>query len=92
MVKYVYQSPEPSGGASGPASDIAIHAMEILRVRRLLTGMYQRHCRKGEETEQEALERFGTSSLSTAIPPSGSWDSLSLLTFSPRYLLALPFF
>lgn len=51
---------EPSGGASGQASDIAIHAKEILRVRQLLTGIYQRHCGKAGEAEAEGLKRFGT--------------------------------
>lgn len=51
---------EPSGGASGQASDIAIHAKEILRVRQLLTGIYQRHCAKEGECVALGLERFGT--------------------------------
>ena len=50
---------EPSGGASGQASDIAIHAKEILRVRELLTGIYQRHCGTADESEATGLERFG---------------------------------
>jgi ATP-dependent protease ClpP protease subunit len=50
---------EPSGGASGQASDIAIHAKEILRVRQLLTSIYQRHCGKKDESEVVGLERFG---------------------------------
>lgn len=50
---------EPSGGASGQASDIAIHAKEILRVRQLLTAIYQRHCAKNGENEAEGLARFG---------------------------------
>ncbi|KAG2345406.1 hypothetical protein BDR05DRAFT_960881 [Suillus weaverae] len=49
---------QPSGGASGQASDIAIHAKEILRVRHLLTSIYQRHCAKVEESEASGLERF----------------------------------
>ncbi|KIJ59818.1 hypothetical protein HYDPIDRAFT_99952 [Hydnomerulius pinastri MD-312] len=49
---------QPSGGASGQASDIAIHAKEILRVRQLLTGIYQRHCGKQGESEASGLERF----------------------------------
>ncbi|TFL06252.1 Clp protease-domain-containing protein [Pterulicium gracile] len=49
---------QPSGGASGQASDIAIHAKEILRVRQLLTGIYQRHCQKEDESETSALDRF----------------------------------
>jgi len=49
---------QPSGGASGQASDIAIHAKEILRVRQLLTGIYQRHCGKTGEADSEGLDRF----------------------------------
>jgi ATP-dependent Clp protease protease subunit len=52
---------EPSGGASGQASDIAIHAREILRIRKLLTGIYQRHCGRFEESQEQGLHRFGTS-------------------------------
>ena len=50
---------EPSGGASGQASDIAIHAREILRVREVLTGIYQRHCGKPDEDVKDGLARFG---------------------------------
>jgi len=49
---------QPSGGASGQASDIAIHAKEILRIRQLLTSIYQKHCSKEGESETEALARF----------------------------------
>ncbi|KAF8624754.1 hypothetical protein AX15_005652 [Amanita polypyramis BW_CC] len=49
---------QPSGGASGQASDIAIHAKEILRVRQLLTGIYQSHCGREGETVAEGLARF----------------------------------
>lgn len=35
---------QPSGGASGQASDIAIHAREILKVRSRLNKIYQKHC------------------------------------------------
>jgi ATP-dependent Clp protease protease subunit len=58
---YINFSTEPSGGASGQASDIAIHAKEILRVRRLLTSIYQRHCGQVGENEDEGLQRFGDS-------------------------------
>ncbi|KZV74785.1 hypothetical protein PENSPDRAFT_681744 [Peniophora sp. CONT] len=51
---------QPSGGASGQASDIAIHAKEILRIRKLLTGIYQKHCARPEEAEAEGLQRFET--------------------------------
>ena len=34
---------QPSGGAQGQASDIAIAAKEILKMRDLLNGLYVRH-------------------------------------------------
>ncbi|KAH8101449.1 Clp protease-domain-containing protein [Cristinia sonorae] len=49
---------QPSGGASGQASDIAIHAREILRVRQVLTSIYQRHCGKDGESVEDGLQRF----------------------------------
>ena len=57
---------EPSGGASGQASDIAIHAKEILRVREVLTGIYQKHCAREEESVQDGLDRFRTFSVRCA--------------------------
>ena len=65
---------EPSGGASGQASDIAIHAKEILRVREVLTGIYQKHCAREDETVQEGLDRFRAFS---AIRPSDCGSSAS---------------
>ncbi|KIY45702.1 hypothetical protein FISHEDRAFT_66769 [Fistulina hepatica ATCC 64428] len=51
---------QPSGGASGQASDIAIHAKEILRVREVLTGIYQKHCGLEGEMQSDGLKRFAT--------------------------------
>ena len=34
---------QPSGGAQGQASDIAIAAKEILKMRELLNGLYVKH-------------------------------------------------
>jgi ATP-dependent Clp protease protease subunit len=47
---------QPSGGYFGQASDIAIHATEILRVRRKLNEIYQRHLTK--EHNLEDIERL----------------------------------
>jgi ATP-dependent Clp protease protease subunit len=47
---------QPSGGYIGQASDIAIHATEILRVRRELNQIYQRHITK--EHSLEEIERL----------------------------------
>lgn len=47
---------QPSGGYFGQASDIAIHAKEILRVRGQLNTIYQRHLTKRMTLEEiEAL-------------------------------------
>ncbi|KAG0042111.1 hypothetical protein BGZ83_000887 [Gryganskiella cystojenkinii] len=49
---------QPSGGASGQASDIAIHAREILKVRSRLNKIYQKHCNvKDLEAIERAVER-----------------------------------
>ena len=47
---------QPSGGYFGQASDIAIHATEILRVRKKLNEIYQRHLSK--EHSIEDIERM----------------------------------
>ena len=57
--KVLTTSIEPSGGASGQASDIAIHAKEILRVRENLTAMYSKHCQKSGESLDDGKRRFG---------------------------------
>ncbi|KZO99785.1 hypothetical protein CALVIDRAFT_544408 [Calocera viscosa TUFC12733] len=49
---------QPSGGASGTASDVAIHAKEILRVRERLTRIYQKHCGREGESLDDGVERF----------------------------------
>ncbi|EJT98889.1 hypothetical protein DACRYDRAFT_24016 [Dacryopinax primogenitus] len=49
---------QPSGGASGTASDVAIHAKEILRVRERLTKIYQKHCGHEGESVEDGIERF----------------------------------
>jgi ATP-dependent Clp protease protease subunit len=43
---------QPSGGYFGQASDIAIHATEILRVRKKLNEIYQRHLTKEHTLEE----------------------------------------
>jgi ATP-dependent Clp protease protease subunit len=48
-----------SGGFQGQASDIAIHAKEILRVRGQLNRIYQRHLTKDHSLEEieKVMER-----------------------------------
>jgi ATP-dependent Clp protease protease subunit len=48
---------QPSGGYAGQASDIAIHAKEILRVKGMLNEIYARHLKAaGKETKIEEIE------------------------------------
>ena len=47
---------QPSGGYYGQASDIAIHAKEILRVRKQLNEIYQRHMTKAHTLDE--IERL----------------------------------
>ncbi|EDO33708.1 predicted protein [Nematostella vectensis] len=48
---------QPHGGASGQATDIAIQAEEILKLKRVLNGIYVKHTGKDMETIEQALER-----------------------------------
>ncbi|KAL3921588.1 MAG: hypothetical protein SGPRY_004852 [Prymnesium sp.] len=48
---------QPSGGFQGQASDIEIHAKEILALRERLVQIYAHHCRKPAEEVANAKER-----------------------------------
>ena len=48
---------QPSGGASGQASDIAIHAQEILNVRQKLVQIYMKHTKQNFDSIGVTLER-----------------------------------
>jgi ATP-dependent Clp protease protease subunit len=48
---------QPSGGYFGQASDIAIHAKEILRVRGQLNKIYQRHLTGKKELSLNEIEK-----------------------------------
>ena len=48
---------QPSGGFQGQASDIEIHAREILSIRRRLNEIYVHHTGQPIEAIEEALER-----------------------------------
>ena len=51
---------QPSGGYFGQATDIAIHAKEILRVRTQLNRIYQRHLTRkdGKEWSLDEIEKL----------------------------------
>jgi ATP-dependent Clp protease protease subunit len=48
---------QPSGGFQGQATDIEIHAQEILKIRARLNEIYAEHTGKPVETIADALER-----------------------------------
>ena len=48
---------QPSGGARGQASDIEIHAREILFVRQRLNEIFARHTGQDIEVVEENMER-----------------------------------
>lgn len=60
---------QPSGGYFGQASDIAIHAKEILRVREQLNKIYQKHLKEGMTVEEvgRLLERDNFLSVEEAL-------------------------
>lgn len=49
---------QPSGGYFGQASDIAIHAKEILRVRSQLNQIYKQHLTGKKERSLEEIEQL----------------------------------
>ena len=48
---------QPSGGFEGQATDIEIHAREILRTRQRLNEIYSKHTGQDVETIEDAMER-----------------------------------
>lgn len=48
---------QPSGGAQGQASDIAIQAKEILKIRSSLNALYASHTGKSLEVIEKFMER-----------------------------------
>jgi ATP-dependent Clp protease protease subunit len=50
---------QPSGGTHGPAqaTDIEIHAREILRLRQIIVEIYARHCGLPAEQVERDIER-----------------------------------
>jgi ATP-dependent Clp protease protease subunit len=49
---------QPSGGYFGQASDIAIHAKEILRVRHQLNHIYKKHLTGKKQLSLEDIEKM----------------------------------
>ena len=57
---------QPSGGARGQATDIEIHAQEILRMRKDLNQIYVKHTGTPLKTVEKAMERDNFMSASEA--------------------------
>lgn len=49
---------QPSGGYAGQATDIAIHAKQILRVREQLNKIYKRHLTGKKELSLQEIEKL----------------------------------
>ena len=48
---------QPSGGFQGQASDMLIHAEEILKTKRRMIGLYARHCKRTYDEFEQAMDR-----------------------------------
>jgi ATP-dependent Clp protease, protease subunit len=48
---------QPSGGFEGPATDIMLHAQEILNVKKRINTIYMKHTDQPLQTIEDALER-----------------------------------
>ena len=55
--KVMIHQPLISGGLSGQASDIEIHARELTKTKEQLTQLYVEHCKKDYETLSSAMDR-----------------------------------
>lgn len=48
---------QPSGGFQGQASDMLIHAEEILKTKQRMTRLYAEHCKRSYEEFEQAMDR-----------------------------------
>ena len=48
---------QPLGGFQGQATDIEIHAREILNIRKRMNKLYSQHCNRPLEEIEQAVER-----------------------------------
>ena len=48
---------QPSGGVQGQASDIEIHAREILNLKKKLNKIYEKHTRQNLNTIEKMMDR-----------------------------------
>ena len=48
---------QPSGGFQGQASDMLIHAEEILKTKQRMTRLYAQHCKRSYEDFEQGMDR-----------------------------------
>jgi ATP-dependent Clp protease protease subunit len=48
---------QPSGGFQGQASDMLIHAAEILKTKQRMTRLYAEHCKRSCEEFEQGMDR-----------------------------------
>ena len=48
---------QPSGGFQGQASDIERHALDIVKMKKRMIGLYAKHCRRAAEEVDRTLDR-----------------------------------
>ncbi|QIG46493.1 ATP-dependent Clp protease proteolytic subunit [Nordella sp. HKS 07] len=48
---------QPSGGFQGQASDIERHALDIVKMKRRMIGLYAKHCKRSLEEVERTLDR-----------------------------------
>lgn len=74
---------QPSGGYSGVAEDIAIHAKEILRLRRRLNEIYMKHLTKPHTLAEIGTPRITLDLVFQSFSPS--YFSSCFKDYSPSY-------
>ncbi|KYO40333.1 ATP-dependent Clp protease proteolytic subunit, mitochondrial [Alligator mississippiensis] len=92
---------QPSGGARGQATDIAIQAEEILKLKKQINGLYAKHTNQPLDIIEEAMERdrymspteaqeFGILDKVLVHPPQAGEDEPELVQKEPSPLPADP--
>ncbi|KAH8854398.1 Beta-parvin [Schistosoma japonicum] len=61
---------QPSGSAHGQASDIKIHAEEIIKMRNIINTIYERHTKQSQEPQSGNLQSPGTPRRGVGVGPS----------------------
>lgn len=90
---------QPSGGARGQATDIAIQAEEIMKLKKQLYGIYAKHTKQSLQVIESAMERdrymspmeaqeFGILDKVLVHPPQDGEDEPELVQKEPMAVVA----